>query len=126
MRTKQKALILDYDDTCVGFTQFLILTHNRIHGTSFIPSDIRGWDLPKELNDLYKRFENHGLYNSLPILPGVREVLNHFTMVKGYKIIILTARPERYGEDTYLHLITNDIKFDELIFEKEKKKNKDK
>jgi uncharacterized HAD superfamily protein len=121
-KIKDQTIILDLDDCCVGFTQFLILTHNRIHGTTYAPKDISSWDLPTDLNNLYKRFENHGLYAALPVLPGVKEAIDHFKLVMGLRIILLTARPERFGEDTYLHLKTHGIKFDELIFQADKVK----
>lgn len=122
MKIKPRVVVLDLDDTCVGFSEFLCTVSNRINGTTFIESDIKEWELPRELHELFKRFENHGMYNELPILPGVEDAINHFSLVKGHKIIFLTARPDRFGEDTYLYLLNRGIKFDELIFEKDKVK----
>jgi uncharacterized HAD superfamily protein len=118
--SKPKAVVIDLDDTSVGFSLFLCSLCNKIYGTKYIEKDIKEWELPKELHDLYKRFENHGLYSSLPLLPSVKEAIDYFSMVKKFKIIFLTARPESFGEETYMYLIYRDLKFDELIFNKDK------
>ena len=119
-KQKQVVSIFDLDDSIQLFTDTLIYLSNTISGTIISPEDVGTWDLPKELEDVYKRFEKCGLYAVLPMSPFAIETLTFLRTVKSHKIVLLTARPENYGEATYLNLLLNKVPFDELIFNKNK------
>jgi uncharacterized HAD superfamily protein len=132
---KPKAVVLDYDDTIVGFLQGLCTIHNAIHGTNVSHRDVTSWNFDdlliedvngnkvtgKQLRDTFKTYENNGLYVGLQPLqyavPAVNDMIG-----RGYKIIIVTARPEEYRKDTELNAIWNGIKYDKLIFSNDKVK----
>jgi uncharacterized HAD superfamily protein len=61
------------------------------------------------------------LYSALPC---IRESVQAIELIKklGYKIIILTARPEQYRIDTEISFAMHKIPYDEIIFEADKPK----
>ena len=128
--------VLDFDDTCVNFIGGIIRLFNQRNNTCLMERDIEVWGFEnlkfkdargneingKDLHDLFLEYEKHGLYVGLPLLDSVKEALEWFKKL-GYKVIILTARDEKYGKDTELNLkIVHDIAkyVDQVIFEKDK------
>jgi len=122
IKQKPTASVVDLDDTIFLFSHTILEIANIVNKTTVNPSDLTEWDLPTEINSIYKRFECRGLYNEMELIPFALDALTHLKLVKGHKIVLLTARDPKFGEETYLHLIKNKVPFDELIFEKDKVK----
>lgn len=134
-RKKEKAVVLDVDDTLVSFLSYLCFLHNKLHGTSLSEHDIKEWafdnlDLTdvrgnkvtgEQLNETFHEYESEGLYARLPAIKESRfgvELMRDL----GYKIILMTARKPEFHKQTILNLISNKIDYDELYFTKEKVK----
>lgn len=133
-RIKEKAIVLDYDDTIVNFDGGICAIHNKRYGTSLTPRDLKTWNFKglevkdvsnnivrgEDLLATFKEYEDHGLYVGLDLL---RDSYNALECMKekGYKIFVITARPEKYGKQTELNLISHKIhKFiDEIFFKPE-------
>ncbi len=134
-RTKPKAIVLDYDDTVVAFLQTLCRIHNLKHGTCLTDHDIKTWNfddidiidargvrvIGKELRETFKITEEHGLYALLPPLDYAKYALDTMSEI-GYKIIIMTARDERFRETTELNALERELTYDEMHFSKDKVK----
>lgn len=132
-KNKPKAVVLDYDDTIVGFLQGLCIIHNGIHGTSISHRDINSWNFDdvdiqdkdgnrvtgKQLRETFKYYEQHGFYVGLKPLEYAVSAISDMKS-RGYKIIILTARDKKYKDDTEQNMIWNNITCDELHFSSNK------
>jgi len=132
---KDKAVILDIDDTILLFSTFVCFLHNKEYGTSITPNDILDWDFSTlEMRDVrgnivtgeqllgtYRKYEDHGLYAALPVIRPAKFALQIMKDL-GYKIILLTARKEEYKNQTMLNIIKHEIPFDEIYFEYDKVK----
>jgi predicted secreted acid phosphatase len=136
-KRKPKAIILDADDTIFNFLGGICKIHNKRNGTCITPQDLTAWDFGAtemkdargnsvngtELRQTWKDYEDSGLYACLSLIGDAAFAL-HLMKDLGYKIIILTARPEKYGKDTELNLIFNNIHqyVDEIYFNSDKVK----
>lgn len=134
-KKKDKAIVLDYDDTVVNFLDKLCELHNSLHGTSLSACDIKSWSFVNldltdargktvkgaDLESTFRRFEHGGLYATLPLIPHSKYVIDIIQKM-GYKVIVLTARKECFRLQTELNLIINNIKPDDLIFNWDKAK----
>lgn len=132
-KCKQKGVILDIDDVCAKFQGFMCFLHNMVHGTSVTEADLTDWDFTKldftdaqgnhvtgpSIRETMTRFESAGMYAALPILQDADFAIQVIRDL-GYKIIFVTARPDRFGEQTYLWLLKNKIVYDELVFAADK------
>jgi len=134
--TKAPTVILDIDDTIFNFTGHLCFLFNRKHGSSISENDLKEWNFystkvedvrgnvvnGKELRQFFLDYEAHGLYTALP---PIRESTMAIDLIKklGYKIILLTARDERFEKDTELSLLMYNIPYDEVIFNADKPKH---
>jgi len=116
--SKDKAVVLDIDDTLLDFRGHLYTIHNNKYDTSYNRKDDTEWTLPEELNKTFIEYENW-IYVSQPILPKVKKQLELFRE-RGYKIVLMTARSEDYKKHTIFNLALNGIKYDELFFNKNK------
>jgi len=136
-KLKPKAVILDFDDCLCDFIGMLCRIHNKINKTYITPSDILEYDMNKahmvdvqgnevngeDLFNTFKEYEQHGLYATLKPLPEARHAL-HIIRNLGYRIIILTARPEEYKKQTKFCLLHQNLEHDEVIFAPSKEKAK--
>ena len=134
-KRRPKALLLDFDDTVVSFIETLCKIHNKKYGTCISHHDIKSWDFAgmeitdargnkvtgEDLRNTFKYFEDHGMYAALQPLPYAKYALDTAHEI-GYKIIILTARPEQYRIATEWNILSNDIAYDELYFDWDKVK----
>lgn len=134
MAKKEKIVVLDYDDTIGSFLGSLCQLHNRIHGTHISEHVIEHWDFePIEVKDVngkvvkgsdleatFKEYEVQ-LYAAMPLLPDAKFAIDTMKAI-GYKVFILTARPEQYSKETYFNIIKNDLHYDEIIFDWDKAK----
>jgi len=128
-KRKPKAVVVDCDDILYDFVPYLCFLYNKINATHLSASDVKEWEFEnikiksadgsvatgEGLRAVMNRFEDHGLYTLAPLVKDAKialEIIKSF----GYKIIILTARPERFGEQTYHYFLAKDISYDELIF----------
>lgn len=118
MSSKPKAFILDLDDTTVPFIQHLLKIHNEENNTNITQAELTEWILPDELVRTFKEYEDL-IYASIPLLDRVREKLVEIH-ARGYKIIFMTARDERFKRVTKFNLNINHVKYDELYFNKNK------
>jgi len=129
-----RAIVLDIDDTICDFLGQLCLLHNRLHNTHVTRADVVGYPLKgeDELEDIhgnivrdaniektFRKYEPHGLYAVLPVFPEAKQAIEIMQEL-GYKIILMTARPKQYEEQTKLSLMSNNIKYDRLIFDYKK------
>lgn len=140
MGRKPKAIVLDYDDTIVDFVGFLCEVHNKKHNTCITPRDITSWGFESlDFKDVrgnrvtgeqfigtFMDYESDGFYVSLDLIGST---FNALMIMKelGYKIIILTARPDKFGKQTELNIIKNKIAnfIDEVHMKAEDDNNKD-
>lgn len=129
------AIVLDYDDTVVNFIGFLCTIHNHINGTCITGRDIINWGFKDinmkdargntvtgaDLDKTFKDWESNGLYASLPAFKDARRAIELMRKL-GYKIIIVTARDEKYRKETELNAMHQHIHYDELHFSQDKVK----
>lgn len=127
-KTKERVIILDLDDTTVGFVDKLCRLHNRLHHTEISPSDIKEYNIKKlqftdcsgnvvtgeELWQTFQEYESY-IYPSLKPLPEAREALQRIKR-KGYLIFFLTARKPSYEKPTLFCLLDQDLPHDRVIF----------
>lgn len=135
MSKRIPTVVLDLDNCLVAFTEGLLFIYNQIHGTNLEDNDIKNWDFEcdayedirgnkthgSDIRKVMLEFENHGLYNGLTPLPHAVQALRQMRDF-GYHIVILTARPDRFGHETYQNLLRNQMCFDQLIFDGDKVK----
>jgi len=135
-KVKEKAIVVDYDDTVVGFLQALCKAHNKRYGTCISHNDIKTWDFGDmditdargnrvtghDLRATFKLYEDNGLYAALKPLDYSKYALDTAHEI-GYKVIILTARKEKYRLATEYNLDDQDIYYDELHFSDDKVKS---
>jgi uncharacterized HAD superfamily protein len=133
LRIKFKAIILDLDDTVLGFLQALVHQYNMRHNTSLSHNDIKTWDFDdlditdkkgnrivgKDLRDLFVLLEENGMYAALEPLEYSKRFLSSLKE-EGYKIIFITARNEKHRIATEYNLNKYELPYDELYFEKDK------
>lgn len=136
---KQPILVFDVDDTIVNFVGHLCSLHNRLKNTCLYETDIKEWDfnniqikdargnvvLGTELKDTFHKYEPHGLYAQLPLLPDARHALNIIKKL-GYRIILMTARKDEYREATKLNMIMHELPIDvenDIYFSRDKSKD---
>jgi hypothetical protein len=132
---KPKVIILDVDDTILDFCGFLCSLHNKKYGTCISPNDLTDWNfssvevkdangnvvLGSQLRATFEEYEADGLYVGLDVL-GDADFALEIMKKLGYKIILLTARNEKFGKQTELNLIMNKIYqfIDEIHFKSDK------
>jgi uncharacterized HAD superfamily protein len=135
MSKKIETIISDIDDVIKDFKGYNCDLHNKIYGTSVAEKDLTDWDYDKimikdavgtlingaDIFNTFKRFENCGLYSRLPVIIEAKRALE-LAKFLGYKIILLTSRDKKFGEETYQSLIMDGIPYDELIFDWDKAK----
>ena len=134
-KRRPHAVVLDYDDTVVDFIGFLCMVHNHLHGTCMTRRDVVNWGFKDinmkdargntvtgaEFNQTFKDWEAHGLYASLPAFKDAKRAIDLIRKM-GYKIIIMTARGEKYRQETELNTMHQGIHYDELHFSDDKVK----
>lgn len=118
MTTLSKACVLDLDDTCFSFISHTCFMHYWLTGETYKEEDLSSWSLPAPLNKTFLDYENW-IYISQPIFPKVISTINKLRAA-GYKIILMTARPESFKKHTEFNLAFNKLKYDELYFNKNK------
>lgn len=134
-KRKEKVIIVDYDDTVVGFLQALCKAHNKKYGTCISHNDLKSWNFDDvditdargnrvtgaDLRDTFKLYEENGMYAALKPLDYAKYTLDTAHEI-GYRVIILTARNERFRTATEYNLHDQDIYYDELYFSDDKVK----
>jgi predicted secreted acid phosphatase len=134
-KRKPKAIVCDLDDVCVNFLSVLTAIHRARHNSSVTENDLTSWNFEEveikdargnvvvgtELRTIFKEYENEGLYAAIPAFETAKQALNIANKL-GYKVIILTARNEKYRMPTELNLVMQGIPCDELIFDADKVK----
>lgn len=132
---KEKAIVVDYDDTVVGFLQSLCKAHNKKYGTCISHNDLKSWDFDdvditdargnrvtgKDLRETFQIYEENGMYAALKPLDYAKYALDTAHEI-GYKVIIVTARKEKFRVATEYNLNDQDIYYDELYFSSDKVK----
>lgn len=134
-KKKEKAIVLDIDDTISYFLRTLVHIYNKFNSTSLVESDIQTWEFDdlqlrdvrgnvvtgKALRETFNEYESHGLYSILPPIPEAKHALNIIKKL-GYKVILLTSRKPEFQKQTILNLQHHDMPYDEVMFEKDKVK----
>lgn len=135
MSSRIPTVVLDLDDCLLDFTGGLLHIVNQIHGTHLCDNDMLDWEFSctnyidkcgnkvtgKDIKNTMIRFENKGLYAGLDPLPFAVQALYDLKNF-GYKIVLLTARPDKFGEETYFNLTKHNMPFNQLIFNWDKVK----
>lgn len=132
-KAKIPAIVCDLDDTICDFVGGVVQLYNKRHKTCISPSMMSDWNWNSlsvtdargtkvtgvDLRKVYEEYEPEGLYACLEALPFVAQALDIIQKL-GYKIIIITARGNKYGKQTELNLLTRRIPHDEgLVFFKD-------
>jgi phosphoglycolate phosphatase-like HAD superfamily hydrolase len=131
---KIPTVIVDYDDVCAPFIEPLAQTHNWLRGTFLSASDFKTWNFnDMEIidvhgnttrgNEIYATMKEYELeiYSSMEPYSDTRFALETIRAI-GYKVIILTARPEQFRKQTLFNINKNKLSFDEVIFDWDKAK----
>jgi hypothetical protein len=118
---RQLAVCLDFDDTCVDFLGALLDTYYLDSGDLIPLNSLTDYKLPNPLKSHLKASERLGFYRSLQSLRGSFAFIDKCQKL-GIKIIFITARPEKYEEDTRHNLREHSIQNYELYFSKDKAK----
>lgn len=116
--TKEKGYVIDIDDTLLSFVSHLKFVSDQLKDTNFMQTELSEWLLPLALKETFEEFEDL-IYASLPANVRVREKLEEMRC-KGYKIILMTARDEKFRRVTLFNLGINRIKYDAIFFNKNK------
>lgn len=133
-KIKDSVTIIDIDDTLFNFTGFLCYLYNKLNGTCVSSSDIKEWNfdnlelidargnkvIGKNLRNLMYEYETE-IYSALPLLENVKFALDTIKAI-GYKIILLTARKDCFKKSTIVSLLSNELPYDEIIFDWDKAK----
>lgn len=128
-KKKPKAIVLDMDDCIVDFLKTLTMIHNRENNTCITARDIKSWNFKGlEFNDAQgnkvkgdellatmKKYEPHGLYSILDANEDTKFAIELMNKLD-YKVIILTARPKEFENQTKLNLMMHNIEYEEVIF----------
>jgi len=93
-----KKIFVDFDDTMVDLVGIVLNGFNIIYGETRTVDNLNrhidSLGLSRaEINNLYSKMEERGLWTSGNLFPGVRETINN---LRGYEWNILTAREQRY------------------------------
>ena len=133
-KTKIPTVVLDCDDTVVQFVSFLCYLFNAKFHTSLAESDLTDWDFTstKITDHQGKIIEGSSLrqffidYEDViySAIPPIRESVFAMTLMKtlGFKIVVLTARREKFAKATEINFLYNNIPFDEIVFGADKVK----
>lgn len=115
---KDKAVVLDIDDTLFNFVGHLLHCYNICKGQNIKDEDLTTWTLPEEVTRFFldNEFE---LYTSQPVFPLVRNAINRLKEAN-YKIILMTARDIKFLKQTEFSLKINSVHYDLLLFNKNK------
>ena len=132
-KIKEFAVVLDIDDTVITFTAYLCNLFNKKYHASISETDVIDWNFKstevkmndgsivtgRQLRDFFKEYEANGLYAAAP---PIRESVWALTLIRklGYRIILLTARKERFRKDTEINFLLNDIVHDSILFDRKK------
>lgn len=110
---------IDIDDTITKTSEIAALNLKKFDSNY---SDYH--DLPKERYEEFMRlYQADGLKN-VELMEGVKEAFDYFK-TKGYKIIIITARNNKYDDTikdiTIDYLKRHSLEYDKIVFDKESK-----
>lgn len=124
---------IDIDDTLTDLTESKILwvksylkdkgySYNLVNSKTYKYKDMFDW--PPEICDDFWFSRADELYSNVEPRKGVKEIIEKIKN-DGHKIIIVTARSQKYHKDpwamSYNWLTKNEIPFDELVIDAESK-----
>ena len=129
MSTKQKLVILDLDDTILGFIPFFVSEFNKINNTHMIQADLTQFDFMslkfkdckgnqiegKLLQEFFLDQEKKGIYLKLKVLKNIKKALRLFKLLN-YKVVIITARNKKFDMQTRHNLLINNIDLSEIYY----------
>lgn len=119
-----KVCAIDLDNTLAKSDQYFIDIYNRMYNSSFSNrSDIKEAIGTLNYEDFKTWYRESGEKTHIPVKEGAKELCN-FLKEKGYKIVIISARPYekhfRIFPDTLQWLNDNNIQYDAVYFERDK------
>lgn len=128
---KEKVIVFDCDDTLVSFVDYLLEFYNAIHDTDIKSSSILCWNFSNDfvtnkgivkgidVIKFYEQYEKNGFHATQPLLPQAKNALE-FVKELGFKVLIITARPESARKQTEINFFLNNISCDEIYFTENK------
>lgn len=128
-KKKEKVIVIDGDDVIWDFTGTTTLLTNLTYGTCITPEQVNVWDYNglelidalgnrvtgEMLLNVYKTYENHGLYSVLSLKPFAKFAIE-LMKKSGYLVYILTARDEKFRKETELQIMLGGLSIDKIIF----------
>lgn len=115
---KPKAVVFDLDDCTMDFRGLVVSIHEALTGIKYTARDLKEWDFPE---DLYKTFKDHEdyIYRAMRPKPNAVDKIIEFRS-RGYEVVFMTARPEKFKDATEFSLKMAGIWYDDLLFNKNK------
>jgi len=124
IKKDDKVCAIDLDDTLACTDEYFTKLYNEHKGTNY-----KNRDKIKEKEDtlVYENFKHwyreSGEKTNIPLKEGAKEIIDYLKKI-GYKIVIISARPNdiynRIFPDTIEWLNKNGISYDAIYFEKDK------
>jgi 5'(3')-deoxyribonucleotidase len=121
---EDKVCAIDLDDTLADSDEHFTKIYNKKYNTIFkTRQEIKEANVPLAYESFKEWYRESGEKINIPAKKGAKELCK-FLKEKGYKIVIISARPyqkhNRIFSDTLQWLNDNQIQFDALYFEKDK------
>lgn len=119
MKRRPVAICCDIDDCLINFLEPFLDSYNAEYNKQISLSDLTDYQFSLSLQKYLKKVELEGIYTRLPIAYGATAFLKGLDDLR-IKLILITARPKDFKRDTVISLINNKIKYEDLIFAKNK------
>jgi hypothetical protein len=121
---EDKVCAIDLDDTLADSDEHFTKIYNEKYSTTFKSrQEIKEANITLTYESFKEWYRESGEKIKIPVKKGAKELCK-FLKEKGYKIVIISARPyqkhNRIFSDTLQWLNDNQIQFDALYFEKDK------
>lgn len=128
---KPACLAIDVDDSSMDFQGLLCRLMTNKSGVHVLPEDLKGWSWEniiiknntgtitgEDLRALFEKYE-YEIYSAMLPFRYSRKALMAIK-TDGYKIVFLTARPEKFRKVTKFSLMLHDLPYDKLVMNADK------
>ena len=121
MSKKPLTLAFDLDDTLIKFTEQVCEFARELGGFSYKLSDLVTWDYPDDL-DSFMKTHQYSIYATAECFACSARLVKE-AHANGWKILYITARPEKSRKITEENLKVNGLDcYEKLIFTSDKAK----